>query len=516
MRGWVAMTAVVVLASVASAAAEPSRSVGLLPIRDRWASPNDVVLVTETLIELGGELGVDVVQLELGRGCWRDRACDVRAAKASGSAYVLSVEVTKTSSRRLHLAFRLINTATGSVRDLPLVRSQPAVLRAQIRRTMILIRDAIPQPEPPPQIAPPLTPPPVIVVAPPPPPVPEPAPAPTPWYQAISINAFVSVGYSYNMNRPPMAVNTLRVFDTTHEAATIDVAELVIQRAVGEPGDAGFRFDLVAGSAIPHLSAASGLFRDSMTGVAYDFDLQQAIASYIAPIGSGLRFDAGKFTSPAGAEVIEGYDGFNDHYSRSLLFGYAVPFTHTGIRISYPFSDRVSATLFGINGWDVVRDNNGAPSYGAQLTILPVSDVTIAATYLGGPERTGDDRVLRHLGDLVASWKLNPQVVLTTNLDYGKDGGQRWYGAAAYLRLDLARRFTVALRGERFWDLDGARTGTAQRLWETTLTTAFRLATGFTFRLELRYDHSGQPVFAAFDGDRRFQLTIAANAVYAL
>lgn len=185
-------------------------------------------------------------------------------------------------------------------------------------------------------------------------------------------------------------------------------------------------------------------------------------------------------------------------------------------KVGYPFYDRVSATLLGTNGWDVVRDNNSALSFGGQLTILLLTDLTIAATYLGAPERTDDDEVLRHLYDLVATWKLGNDIVIAANVDYAKDGGNKWLGAAGYLRLDLAPRFAVALRGERFWDLDGVRTGTPQRLWEVTLTPAFRLARGFTVRIEGRYDHSDEPVFPTVDGDRRSQITVAGNAVYAL
>lgn len=485
----------------------------LLPIRSKWATASDIGRVVDTLVELGGELGLEIRQVDTGgKGCWSDNDCYLREAETTGSRSVIAVEVVKTGSGRLHVTPRVIDTVARTVRVLGLVRSEPGVLRAQLRSSVAKIRDLVPQPSstsvvPPPGPLPPIPPAPA--------PEPEPTPAPVPWYQTISINAFASAAYTYNFNRPPTATNALRVFDFEHGSATIDVAELVIQRAVAQPRDTGFRVDIVAGSAIPRVSAASGLFRDS-AGTAGDVDLQQAFASYIAPVGRGLRFDAGKFTSPAGAEVIEGYDGFGDHYSRSFLFGFAVPFTHTGIRIGYPFSDRISATLFGINGWDVVRDNNKTKSFGAQLTLLPATDFTISATYLGGGERTDDVRPLRHLGDLVVVWKPSQRLALAANLDYAVDGGQRWYGGAGYVRLDPASGVSVAVRGETFSDPDGARTGVSQNLWETTLTMAFALARGFTFRIELRYDHSDQPVFPAASSDRRFQLTAASNAIYAL
>ena len=40
--------------------------------------------------------------------------------------------------------------------------------------------------------------------------------------------------------------------------------------------------------------------------------------SWNAPCGSGLRFDAGKFITHHGYEVIEGYDGWNDNATHSF------------------------------------------------------------------------------------------------------------------------------------------------------------------------------------------------------
>ena len=52
--------------------------------------------------------------------------------------------------------------------------------------------------------------------------------------------------------------------------------------------------------------------------------------------------------------VIGGYENYNDNASRSLLFGFAEPFAHTGVRLTYPFSDRVSAVFMVANGFKPV------------------------------------------------------------------------------------------------------------------------------------------------------------------
>ena len=59
------------------------------------------------------------------------------------------------------------------------------------------------------------------------------------------------------------------------------------------------------------------MFRNTETLKAGNFDIPEMYVSYIAPLGKGLRFDAGKFATHLGSEVIGGYDGYNDEFSRS-------------------------------------------------------------------------------------------------------------------------------------------------------------------------------------------------------
>ena len=144
-------------------------------------------------------------------------------------------------------------------------------------------------------------------------------PPPKSWFQQITVNAFASASYTWNFNDPQSNLNQLRAFDYDHNSIRIDAAEVVVQKAVAARGDFGFRIDLAMG-AVAKVAAARGLFRDPVTGNAQDFDLQQAFASYVVPLGRGIRVDAGKFVTPVGAEYIDGYDGYNDNFSRSLLF----------------------------------------------------------------------------------------------------------------------------------------------------------------------------------------------------
>jgi len=351
--------------------------------------------------------------------------------------------------------------------------------------------------------------------------------APVPWYAQISVNGLVSASYVGNFNAPPSGTNQFRVFDTRSDTFALDVAELVVQRSVSSPGDAGFRVDLTFGSLIPKVTAAAGLFRDE-NGVAGNFDLQQAYFSYVAPAGRGLRIDAGKFTTYLGYEMIEGYDGYNDNHSHSFLFGYAQPITHTGLRISYPFSATVSAQVHLVNGWDNAIDNNTGKSIGAQLALTPSSRVSVFLNYLGGPEQTSDSSNLRHAFDVVATFKAAPALSFAANYDYGREssvalaetaGGGRadasWQGVAGYGRLAISPRAALTFRAEWFDDRQGARTGYVQSLKECTFTPEFKPHPHLIVRADLRRDWSNRDVFETGDGTLgRSQTTLSVNGIF--
>jgi putative OmpL-like beta-barrel porin-2 len=371
------------------------------------------------------------------------------------------------------------------------------------------------QPAPP---APPPAPPP-----PPPPPGAAPPAAPAPkWYDTIALNAFVSTSYQFDFNRPlPVPPDTtgripFRVFDQLHNSFTVDVAELVLHKDANDPGDWGFRFDMVAGTILPLVSGAVGL---NLSG---NFDLQQAFVSYVGP--AKLKFDAGKFVTPMGMEVIEGYDGYNDNFSHSWLFGFTIPFTHVGIRATYPFSDQVSLLVMLVNGWDNAIDNNDLKTLGFLLTANPTPALSILFNYCVGPEQLGNNSNIRNMFDLAVTYKATPTLQLGLDADFGHEdnavitGSANWGGVAGYARVDFNPKMSLALRAEFFDDADGFRTNTGPgglQLFGVTATPIFKLTDHFILRPELRADFSTNvDAFTNHDGGATgVQVTAALNAL---
>ena len=334
------------------------------------------------------------------------------------------------------------------------------------------------------------------------------------WYENILVNGFLSTSYSYNFNRPSARKNQLRVFDAQDNSFTVDVLELSLQKDVAAPRDAGFRFDLTAGSSIPKVARSGGLNIG-------DLDFHQMFLSYVVPAGKGLRLDFGKVITHLGYEVIEGYDGYNDNETHSFLFGYAIAFTHTGVRATYPFSDVLSVSFMLTNGWDNAIDNNSSKTLCGQIVVNPMQGLSLFANTTYGPERDTNNSDNRLILDFVGTYDASPKIRVGVNADYGSEEhatplGEKatWVGVAGYLRANLLDQFSLCLRVEQFEDREGVRTGTAQRLREVTITPEYRPAGHFIIRGDIRVDDSNNDVFMRQNGFVKTQATVSLNVVY--
>jgi hypothetical protein len=238
-----------------------------------------------------------------------------------------------------------------------------------------------------------------------------------------------------------------------------------------------------------------------------------------------LRIDAGKFVTHMGYELIEGYDGYNDNYSRSLLFNYAIPLTHTGIKASYSPNAHVGLMAMVVNGWDLALDNNASKSIGAQLMLKPADPVALYVNYIGGPENSDDNSSIRHVVDLIGTVTVNPMLALGVNADFGTEGGTstvtagkdaKWSGFAGYAKISTSGPFSLGLRAETFKDEGGTRLGIGEaRVNEFTITPAFKFGSNFVVRPEFRYDTSDSDPFFDDKGiAKKNQATVGINAIW--
>jgi hypothetical protein len=345
-----------------------------------------------------------------------------------------------------------------------------------------------------------------------------------------SVTGYVQAGYTYNTNTPASQENDFRVFDHKADSFGLDLAQIVVSKDAAA-GNAGYKIKLSAGETAKwiHSRGLSGapLFDSNGAAVAQAgqdtdaFDITEAFVTYTAPVGKGLRFDFGKMVTYHGAEVIEAKDNVN--YSRSLLFNYAIPFTHTGLKMTYAFADALSASVHVVNGWDNSDDNNSGKTAGLSIYLAPVEMFSAYINYMAGPEQDDNVSNTRSLIDVVATIKPIKPLSIILNYDTATEetgagsADVKWSGFAGIVKYDINDTYSVAVRAEQFDDKDGVRTLVAggQKLTEYTLTPEIRLASGFILRPEYRHDSSDKEVFSSDSGaKKKSQDTIALGVMY--
>lgn len=348
----------------------------------------------------------------------------------------------------------------------------------------------------------------------------------------LQMSGYADVSYIYNFARSDAGAartNRGRVFDVQSNGFTPQAAELVFEKPVTTESPIGFRTDLFFGD-------DAELIHSTGAGIGTDqFDLQQAYVTARAPVGDGIDFKVGKFVTLLGAEVIESPANWN--FSRSYLFGFAIPFTHTGALASYPLGSFGSVTAGVVNGWDIVDENNQFKSFLGNVTLTLMENLTLAVNGITGAERGSDNRNDRSVIDLVATWKPIDALTLMANYDYGHESNlahgvagtagfdtANWTGVALYAKYDLSPTWALAGRWEWFDDKDNVRTALtgpgASTLGgidftEWTLTSQWQLYEHLLARLEYRHDMAGEQVF--FHRGSEFtnrQDTVAAELIY--
>ncbi len=318
------------------------------------------------------------------------------------------------------------------------------------------------------------------------------------FFSRTAVSGYIDTYYAYNLNRPrtPCQVvngvevfNCLHAFDVAHNAFSLDLANLALEKAPTADSRGGFLVDLSYGSG-ERLVAGAESGRHEVPA-----NLQQAYVSYLASARGTVRLDFGKFVTPAGFERIDPTADWNG--SRSLLFALAIPRDQFGLRAVFQPTDRITVMGLLTNGWRDVADNTGARRTGVSASVRAARWLTLTGTYLGGPETSITTSGWRDLFDTVAIVHVADGLSVAFNADVGRDRStlQEWDGTALYVHYQPRDWFSITPRVESLRDHDGFMTGVAQDLQEGTLTAEFRHPQGGALRLEYRVDVTDRPYF---------------------
>jgi hypothetical protein len=336
---------------------------------------------------------------------------------------------------------------------------------------------------------------------------------PKPWYQRFEIGAYADLYYAYNTNRPSSFDNFTTGEGTTAKKYNQFSLNLVaLDLSMSDPVIAHVVINFGTATDVVHSAEPGGDFLGTNV---WKF-IQQAYVGYKLPLGRGLTVEAGVFPSHVGFEVFPSKDNWN--YTRSWMAENS-PYYQAGLRVSYSFTDRLSAQLHLLNGWQVIGEDNNWKTFGTQI-VYAHPRFSLALNTLMGPEQPNSHDTWRFFFDSIATLNITDHWSLALTGDYGFEmlpggGFGHFGGVTGYVRWAPRAWFALTARAEVYHDGLGAAvprglTGTVQTLEEGTLTFEFRVRERLILKIEGRYDHSDQPVF---DGLGRDPLTNQALRV---
>jgi len=332
----------------------------------------------------------------------------------------------------------------------------------------------------------------------------EPAPSPSPGPSRIEVTGFVDVYYAYNLNKVDPVFRTFDVQDNTF---SLSLAEVAFAKTVSGDSRLGFRVDLDFGKTAQLVAAY-----EPGEG---DVDIYQYIQQAYGSLLTGkVQWDVGKFVTPIGAEVIESQDNWN--YTRSILFGYAIPFYHVGVRASVPVNDKLSLAGFVMNGWNNSSEMYGStPCLALQATLKPTARLSWIANYMAGQELPDADAPTRHLFDTTMTLVASPKLSLMANLDYGTEGAVDWWGVAGYAKFQARDNWALVGRYEYLDDTAGGFMTLTTKAQTVTVTSDHLIAGNLKARLEYRTDFADEAIFPKDDGSyKKSQTTLTVGLVY--
>ena len=350
----------------------------------------------------------------------------------------------------------------------------------------------------------------------------------------FNLYGYVDLSYTQNFKNPSGNVNQNRVFDVDSNSFRVQLAQIVLEKEAKSGGAlaeaAGFRIKLNFGEDAEFTGGSAG---------GDDVDFQEIYAQFIAPFGNGIDLRFGRMNTLIGYEVIEA--PYNPNFSRSWLFGFGQPFTTTGARGSYAFTDQVAFSIGVINDFKgSISDDNNTKGVESALFLTPTDWLGLTAY---GYFSANEGAVGADAGRLLGGGIIDIQAMEDTKIvleayyanqenAFANGSNARWNGFAGYIIHDFTDQWGIRFRGEIFEDAQGFAScfgtgtkggkpgscaggaGAGQTLWETTYTLQYKPVPSLMTRLEYRYDKSDHKTFLKGTKAVDNQQTLALEVVY--
>jgi hypothetical protein len=316
---------------------------------------------------------------------------------------------------------------------------------------------------------------------------------------------FIDAAYLLDFNHPANDLFRSRGTAYKVDEPILNMLTSYVRKTASEGSRWGMEFTLQGGqdSRIFGFSATA----PNLGGSEWLRHLGPTDVSYLAPVGKGLAVQAGIFSSLIGYDSLYAKDNFN--YIRPWGADFT-PYLMLGVNASYPLTQKLTGTVFVVNGYWHLADANHVPSSGGQLAYKSTGRTTVKEIVLFGPHQSDtSSEFWRFLWDSIVEWKGDR---ITTAFEYhvGTEkvaipGTPRalWMAAQLPVHWTISKRWSATVRPEVYWDRDGRLTGFQQTVKANTTTLEYRIpyrGARAIVRLEHRIDDSRGPGGGFFRG----------------
>jgi hypothetical protein len=355
----------------------------------------------------------------------------------------------------------------------------------------------------------------------------------------IDITGFVEGGYFYDTSNPRLgtglkgnAPTNIGFPGSFSNRGLLDQADLDISKTIDHSKTWDFGFNVEQGYGADDAQIHSDGMLDNNTSTENQYDIIQANASILMPVGSGLTVEFGKFPTLLGYEYIN--PTLNQFYTHSYEFSFGIPLTQTGVLGSYTFAKAINGNDLTITagfteGWNQsLRDNNGAIDFLGEATSSITDKLAFTFNVSEGPEAAGDNSDYWTVLELIPTYKVSDQLSVAWDILYGDFphgattvGGNsaQWLALASYASYKINNYVTLNLRDEWYRDQGGftnntnitgtngagapllSPAGVSANYYEITFGAQIKpfpndnIFQWLQFRPEVRFDYSDQTVF---------------------
>ncbi len=283
----------------------------------------------------------------------------------------------------------------------------------------------------------------------------------------LGIGGYVDTYYSYSFNQPTNNKDPFFVSNDRLNQITINLAYIDVRYK-----STNFRARLVP-SFGTYMNANYAAEEGSLKNI-----LEGNVGVRLFA-NKEIWLDVGVLGSPYTNESAISKDHLM--YSRSFA-PQNVPYYLSGAKVSIPLNKKWTTTIYLLNGWQVIEDNNNGKSLGTQLEFRPNSKMLFNwDTYIGDERSTAHpDFRTRYFSDLY--WIYHSKKFDATSCIYVGVQDRLGNSSATWAtfnfigRYNFTERVSLSGRVEYFTDKDGVQELTQQR------TTGFETySTGFCF-----------------------------------